>query len=133
MGEGEPIGRLVVNPAVSSISARNKAAVGLALWALAASGAATPLHLKLLPPAGYLPDLPALVRIEVLDSSEQRDWTLWDAEATLSSDSPGINLSTNRVILRNGLGSALVSFSGGADFNLIATLGNLQTNRALQT
>ena len=48
-------------------------------------------------------------------------------------DTAGLVLSTNRVVLRNGLGSALINFSGGEDFNLIATLGALQTNRALHS
>jgi hypothetical protein len=58
---------------------------------------------------------------------------LWDAEATLTSQTPGITLSTNRAVLRNGLGSALVAFSGGGDFTLTATLGPLQTNSLLRT
>src|SRR5207249_1796484 len=70
---------------------------------------------------------------EVIDANGQRDWTLWDAEAFLSTGTAGIALSTNRVVLRNGLGSALVNFSGGGDFNLTATFGALQTNRVLHT
>jgi len=50
----------------------------------------------------------------------------------LSSDSPGMTLSTNRVVLRNGLGSALVSFSGAGDFNLTVTAAGMQTNKLLQ-
>ena len=89
-------------------------------------------QLKLLTPSGYLPQLPLLVRIEVIDSTGRRDWSLWDAEATLTSDSQAVSLSTNRVVLRNGLGSVLVSFLGDEDFNLIAALGSLQTNHFLR-
>lgn len=95
--------------------------------------AAVPRQLRLLAPDRYLPSLPVLVRVEVTDTNGQRDWTVWDAEALLSVDLPGVVLSTNRVVLRNGLGSALVSFSNGGDFNLIATFGALQTNRLLHT
>jgi hypothetical protein len=97
-----------------------------------AQAAASPRQLKLLTPSGYLPDLPLLVRFEVIDPTGRRDWSLWDAEAALSSDSPGVVLSTNRIVLRNGLGSVLVSFSGTEDFNLVASIGTLQTNHFLQ-
>jgi len=94
---------------------------------------ASPGHqLKLITPSGYVANLAALVRVEVTDAAGQRDWGMWDAEATLSSDPPRVTLSTNRVVLRNGLGSALVSCSNGADFDLIVTLGDLQTHRFLR-
>src|SRR5439155_9844059 len=109
--------------------------VGLLILLMTGSTAslAAPRQLKLLAPAGYLPDVTMLVRLEVIDASGQRDWSLWDAEAALSADSPGVILSTNRLVLRNGLGSALVSFSGGGDFHLTAALGNLQTNQYLKS
>ncbi len=87
-------------------------------------------HLKLLTQKGYLPGVPVLVRVEVRNASGlERD--LWDANATLSVDVPGATLSTNRVLLRNGLGSALVTFRDGGDFNLTATVGGLQATRTL--
>ncbi len=70
---------------------------------------------------GYLPDLPVLVRVEVLTPQGARDWSLWDGEAVLSANSGAVTLSTNRVPMRNGMGSALVAFSGGGDFDLTAT------------
>src|ERR1051325_3208124 len=90
-------------------------------------------RLKLVTQNGYLPQNPVLVRVEVLDASGQRDRELWDGEATLTTDVPAVTLSTNKVSLRNGLGSALVTFMGGGDFNLTATVGSLSTNRALKT
>jgi hypothetical protein len=100
------------------------------------AGSATvfePQHrLKLLTPAGYLPQIPVLVRVEVNDASGRHLRDLWEAEATLGADSPGIALSTNRVRLHHGMGSALVSFSGSGDFRLTATLGSLQATRALE-
>ena len=81
-------------------------------------------------PAGYLTNIPVLVRLEALDADGQPDRELWDADATLSA-SAGITLSTNRVLLRNGLGSILVSFSGSGDLTLTATLGTLTANRTI--
>src|ERR1051326_5661323 len=88
-------------------------------------------HLKLWVQNGYLPGLPVLVRVELRNGSGLRDWSVWDSEATLSTDGAGVLLSTNKVTLRNGLGSTLVTFTGGGDFNLYAGIGALQTNRPL--
>jgi hypothetical protein len=82
---------------------------------------------------GYLPQVPVLVRVELRNAAGEPDREVWDTNATLSADQPGITLSTNRVVLHNGLGSALVTFTGGGDFNLIAAIGSLLTNRPLQS
>src|SRR4051812_35496270 len=58
---------------------------------------------------GYLPQVPVLVRVELRNQSGERDWTVWDIDALLSVDRPGITLSTDRITLHNGLGSALVT------------------------
>ena len=90
--------------------------------------------IRLLVQNGWLPQSPVLVRVEVLTAQGERDWALWDAEAMLSVDQPGVTLSTNRVVLRNGLGSALLSFAGtSTNFNLAASINGLQTNKALQS
>ena len=89
--------------------------------------------LRVLTQHGYLPAIPVLVRVEVRDASGQRDWTYWDGEATLTVDRPGVTLSTNRLDLHNGMGSALVTFTGGTNFNLVVTVGGVQTNRPMQT
>jgi len=99
---------------------------------LASSARATPTGLKVLTQSGYLPANPVLVRVEALTAGGERDRDLWDAEAALSA-SGGVTLSTNKVTLRNGMGSALVTFSGGGDFTLTATLGSLSANRSLRT
>jgi len=93
---------------------------------------AAPASLKVLTQSGYLPANPVLVRVEALMANGERDRDLWDAEATLTA-SGGITLSTNKVMLRNGMGSALVTCSGGGDFTLTATLGGLSVNRSLRT
>jgi hypothetical protein len=90
-----------------------------------------PAGLKILAPSGYLPQVPVLVRVEALDTQGRPDRALWNAEVTLSA-SPGVTLSTNRVRLRNGLGSALVAIGGSAeDFTLTASLGSLNASRTL--
>jgi len=96
-----------------------------------ASAGTPPARLKLLVPARYLPQVPVLVRVEALRSDGGRELSLWDADPTLSVTSPGITLSTNRVHLRNGLGSALVTISGGNDFELKAALGTLSATKTL--
>jgi hypothetical protein len=87
--------------------------------------------LRLIVQNGYLPQIPVLVRVEIIkpDGSKNRD--IWDAQATLTVDQPGVTLSTNTVTLRNGLGSALVTLTGGSDFNLTATVSSLQATRPL--
>ena len=89
--------------------------------------------LRVLVQHGYLPAIPVLVRVEVRDASGSRDWSYWDGEAALTVDRPGVTLSTNRVELRNGMGSALVTFTSGTNFNLVVTVGGVQTNRPMQT
>jgi hypothetical protein len=87
-------------------------------------------QMKLFTQRGYLPGIPVLVRVE-LHNAAGRERDLWDANATLSADQAGVGLSTNRVLLRNGMGSALVTVSGGADFTLTARVGALQASRQL--
>ena len=91
---------------------------------------AAPVSLKLIAPAGYLTNLPALVRIEALDSTGAPDRELWDADVALSA-SAGFTLSTNRILLRNGVGSGLVALSGNGSATITATLGGLMASRAL--
>ena len=80
----------------------------------------------------YLPGIPVLVRVEVLDDEGRIDRSLWDAVAILSvPDHPGIRLSTDQVTLYNGLGSALVHISGGGDFTLTAEVNGVQAGATL--
>lgn len=83
--------------------------------------------------SGYLPGVPVLVRVEIHGANGAIDRSIWDAEATLSTDQPGVVLSTNKATLRNGLGSALVAFTGGTNFNLIVSVDTLTTNRPLNS
>jgi len=65
----------------------------------------------------YLPGIPVLVRVEVLDESGDVYRELWDATATVSASS-GIGLDVSQVTLYNGLGSAFVTFTGSGPFDL---------------
>ena len=90
-----------------------------------------PQHsLKLLTQSGYLPGIPVLVRVELHNGQTGRERESWDAVATLTADG-GTALSTNKVQLRNGMGSALVTFTGGSNFTLSADVASLHTTHAL--
>lgn len=105
----------------------------LAGAAVSVRAASAPARLKLLTPAGYLPQVPILVRVEAVNSQGVTERSLWNGEVLLSAN-PAMTLSTNRVRLRNGLGSTLVVVSGaGDDFTLTATFGSLTTSRSLAT
>jgi hypothetical protein len=99
--------------------------------------ALVPLHaatasLRMLTQNVYLPGLPVLVRLEAYAPDGSRDRETWDVNATLSA-SGGVTLSTNVIALHNGVGSALVAFTGGGNFNLTATVGGVAVTRSLQT
>ncbi len=80
----------------------------------------------------YLPNIPILIRIELLNDKGMIDRNFWDAAATLSiRDNPSIRLSTDRIILYNGLGSALVSIVGNGDFSFTIEVNGIQTSKTL--
>ncbi len=93
---------------------------------------AAPASLRVLAQNAYLPGLPVLVRVEGYAPDGSRERETWDIDATLTADG-GVTLSTNKITLRNGMGSLLVTFTGGADFNLTATVGAVSVTRALQS
>lgn len=90
-----------------------------------------PIQVALSVRDSYLSSSAVLVRVTVTDLAGAIDRNLWNATATLASDSPAVTLSTNQVELVNGVGSALVTIAGGADFTLTATVGAAQDSRAL--
>jgi len=74
----------------------------------------------------YLPGVPILVRVEVLRQDGAVDRDVWDANAALSvSNNPTISLSPDRLVLRNGLGSSLVTFTGEGDFGLTVRVNDM--------
>ncbi|MBW7992396.1 MAG: hypothetical protein FVQ84_20605 [Planctomycetes bacterium] len=89
------------------------------------------LKTKLMVRDSYLPGIGILVRIEVVRTDGNIERNLWDAVATLSVDNPNVNISTSRIVLRNGLGSALVTFTGSGDFTLTATVNGIEDSRLL--
>ena len=93
---------------------------------------AAPTSLRMLTQNNYLPGLPVLVRVEGLAPDGRRDRETWDIDTTLTADG-GVTLSTNKIALRNGMGSLLVTFTGGSDFNLTATVGGVTVTRALHS
>jgi hypothetical protein len=93
--------------------------------------AAGPLHAKLIVRGSYLSGIPVLVRVEVINDSGKIERGLWDAEASLSVDNPNVTLSTNKVVLYNGLGSTLVKFTGSGNFMLTAKVNGMEVSRQL--
>ncbi len=85
------------------------------------------LDLNLIVRDSYLPGIPVLVRVELVDETGTVRRDIWDATATLAVDNPNVQLSVNQVRLFNGLGSALVTFAGTGDFVLTAQAAGLQT------
>ena len=80
---------------------------------------------------GYLPGIPVLVRVEILDERGEVNRDLWDAVVTLSTDRTDVTLSTDQIVLYNGLGSALVTVTGSGNFTLTATLDEMEVSRSL--
>ena len=89
------------------------------------------LTLNIITRDSYLPGVPVLVRVEILADNDGVERGIWDAVANLSVDNPSVNLSTNRVVLYNGLGSALVTFTGSGDFTLAADVTGLHVEKSL--
>lgn len=87
---------------------------------------------KLIAPTGYIPGVPFLARVELVDAEGNRDRNAWNRQATLSSDQPAVTLSATTVNVRNGAGTALITIAGNANFNLTATIGTESASRAVQ-
>src|SRR5689334_12780081 len=105
----------------------------LAVGLMPGRGAEAGTRLAVVAPAGYVPGLPVLLRIELRDSAGRLEQRVWDADAAVEVAQPGVSLSTNRVILRNGMGSGLVTFSGAADLDVIVRCNGLIATQALAT
>lgn len=75
----------------------------------------------------YLPGVPVLVRVQITGKDGAVDRDIWDANAVLSvSGNEAVKLSTDRLVLHNGLGSVLTTFTGGGDFNLTVCAGGME-------
>ena len=85
-------------------------------------------------PEGYLPGHPMLVRIEIRNQNSSFVRDAWNADVILSADQEGVSLSTNRILVRNGLGSGLVVAANvNGDFALTAAVGSLQASRTVRS
>ncbi|MBN1505640.1 MAG: lamin tail domain-containing protein [Sedimentisphaerales bacterium] len=98
--------------------------------ALASSGPEHP-GVNLILRDSYLPEVPVLVRVEFRDNAGAIAMDRWDAVATLSVDNPDVQFSPDHVHLYNGLGSALVMFTGRGDFTLTADIDGAKTAASL--
>jgi len=101
----------------------------------AAPGSASPTDpapsLNLIVRGSYLPGVPVLVRVELLDATGAIQQDRWEAEAVLSVDNAAVGLSPDRVYLYNGVGSALVTFTGAGDVVLTADLEGTKATASL--
>jgi hypothetical protein len=80
----------------------------------------------------FLPGIPVLMRVELLNEDGTINRDLWNATASLSvTDNPSITLSTNQVTMYNGLGSALAVFNGSGDFTLNVDVNGTSTSKVL--
>src|SRR5436190_16433786 len=110
-------------------------AIGVGVVLAAASVvSAAPASLRMLTQNNFVPGLPVLVRVEGYAPDGSRDKETWDVDATLTA-SAGFTLSTNKITLRNGAGSTLVTFAGGGglNFDLTATVGGVSVTRTLHS
>ncbi len=87
---------------------------------------------RLLTPSVYAPGVPVLVRVEVRNADGTLDREVWDATARLDTEG-GDPPSASSVTLRNGLGSTLVTFSGGSEVRLTASVGGQSDSRVLNS
>ncbi|MEX0585956.1 MAG: DNRLRE domain-containing protein, partial [Pirellulales bacterium] len=79
----------------------------------------------------YLPGVPILVRVEIQGADGKPDRLQWDAGVVLTSSNPAVTLSADEVVLRNGLGSLLVTPTGSGPFTLSATVGGVTVQKSL--
>ncbi|HPD47711.1 MAG TPA: lamin tail domain-containing protein [Anaerohalosphaeraceae bacterium] len=80
----------------------------------------------------FLPGVPVLVRVEIVDDDGTIKRDVWNATANLSvAGNPAIKLSVSQITLYNGMGSALVTFTGAGDFTLQAEVLGLEAATSL--
>lgn len=81
----------------------------------------------------YLPDVPVLVRMNLRDEAGRVRRDIWDAVANVSVDDGNVTVSPDSFALRNGVGSDLITFSGGSNMTVTVTVGTQEVSRALAT
>ncbi|MGD8787607.1 MAG: CotH kinase family protein, partial [Phycisphaerales bacterium] len=86
------------------------------------------LGVRLLVRESYLPGTPVLVRVELVRQDGSIEREVWDSVARLSVDNSDVTFSEDIILLRNGLGSSLVTFAGRGDFVLTAEVNGMEGN-----
>ncbi len=76
------------------------------------AGSLTAGSLRLTAPASFIPGVPFLARVDLLDGQGNLDRSVWDANIALSSNVSGMTLPP--VQLYNGTGAALVTVGGSS-------------------
>ena len=61
----------------------------------------------------YKPGIPMLVKLDFRRADGSYAMDVWDATAILNAETPGVSIAPNKVDIRNGVGSALVTVGGG--------------------
>ena len=88
--------------------------------------------LRMIVQPGFLSDLPILVRVEIIGADGRPDWSVWDADVTLSTGEGGPVIVPSTISLRNGRGSGLVTLSSTEpSVTLTAHWNSLQAERTL--
>ncbi len=96
-----------------------------------AADVAVPYQVELETASFHLPDIPMLVRVELRDAAGDIARDVFEAEALLKTDPPGVTLSDDRIQLRNGVGSVLTTVDGSGSFTLSVTVDGQTVTRAV--
>ncbi|HVR73925.1 MAG TPA: hypothetical protein VMT52_06310 [Planctomycetota bacterium] len=93
------------------------------------------MTLSLVAHPGYLSGTPVFVRCELRLPGGGGAREVWDAEASLGTDMPGVTLEPDRIPLTNGMGSAMVRITappGTKRIPLLLSLGGLEARREIE-
>jgi hypothetical protein len=92
------------------------------------SGVLAPGSMTMIAPANFIPGIPVLVRLDLKDSSGALDRKAWTRTVNLTATN-GVTAAPNTITLYNGMGSALVNFTGTSTSNvtLVARGGTTQS------
>ncbi|HEV8293514.1 MAG TPA: hypothetical protein VGP94_16375, partial [Tepidisphaeraceae bacterium] len=90
-------------------------------------------NLELLMPDVYRAGNPILVQVKALDAGGNVQRELWNATVNLATNRGDIGLSTTQIVLRNGVGSVLVTPTGNGTgtFTLIASLADKKISKTI--